>query len=253
MGLLRAGELTAVKVPTPDDEAVRDLIRAREDLSEDILRARHRLSKFLIRHGRVYGEGKAWTKRHHAWLQRQRFDQPVLDALLEHLIAQVQDRVAQRAALEREIGDIAARPPYAEASARLACLRGISTLAALTLLVEIGDFGRFASAPALMAFTGLVASERSSGEHRSQGGITKTGNAHLRRVLVEAAWTYRSRPERGSVWRRRPDGRSPGVVAYVQAAQARLHSRYWRLVNRGKPTTTAAVAVARELAGFVWV
>lgn len=252
VGLLRAGELTAVRVPSPEDEAVRDLIRAREDLGEDILRARHRLSKFLLRHGRVYGEGKSWTMRHQRWLQRQRFDQPVLDQLLEHLIAQVHGRLAQRDALDREIEALASSPAYAEAVARLSCLRGISTLSAITLLVEIGDFRRFASAPSLMAFTGLVPSEHSSGERRNQGSITKTGNAHLRRILVEAAWTYRSKAEPGSKWLRRLRGQPPAVLSYVLGAQARLHSRYWRLVHRGKPTVTVTVAVARELTGFVW-
>ena len=251
-GLLRAGELTAVHVPTPDDEAVRDLIRAREDLCEDILRARHRLTKFLIRHGRIFDDGSKWTKRHHAWLQRLRFDHPVLDQLLEHQLATIAARVAQRDVLDRQIEELAAQPPYADAVARLSCLRGINTLSALTLLVEIGDFRRFASAPALMAFTGLVSSEHSSGERRRQGSITKTGNAHLRRVLVEAAWVYRSTPEKSSKWMRRLQGQPPAVLSYVLAAQGRLHARYWRLIHRGKPAVTVSVAVARELTGFVW-
>ncbi len=212
-GLFRAGELTAVRVPTPEEEAVRDLLRARQDEREDILRARHRLSKFLLRHGRVYTEGSAWTGRHTAWLTRQHFDEPAAQRTLGH------DR---------------------------------AELSALTIALEVGDFTRFGSAPAFMAFVGLVPSEHSSGERRSQGPITKAGNAHLRRVLVEAAWHARRRPNVGPALAKRLAGQPPEVLAIATTAQRRLHDRYWRLVERRKPSNVAVVAVARELSGFCW-
>jgi transposase len=252
-GLHRAGQLTAVRVPGAEEEAVRDLVRTREDLSEDILRARHRLSKFLLRHGRVYREGqKKWTQRHDAWVRRQRFEIARLEDLVGHHLAAIEARLRQRELLDAEIELIAKSESYAPLVQRLCCLRGVRTLAALTLLVEVGDFRRFRSAAAFMAFTGLVPSEESSGQRRSQGAITKTGNAHLRRILVEAAFAYRSRPATGGLWRKRVAGAPPELVAYAHAAQQRLHAKYWRLVRREKRGSVASVAVARELAGFVW-
>lgn len=252
-GLHRAGQLTAVRVPDASQEAVRDLLRLREDLVEDILRARHRLSKFLLRHGRVYREGtRRWTARHEAWIRQQRFALSALEPLVQHHLAAIEARVRQRELLDAEILAIARQEPYAESCQRLGCLRGIKELAALTLVVEAGDFRRFRSAAAFMAFTGLVPSEASSGERRSQGAITKTGNAHLRRILVEAAFAYRSRPATGALWRRRVAGAPPALLAYANAAQQRLHRKYWRLVRREKRGNVASVAIARELAGFVW-
>jgi len=250
--LLRAGELTPVRVPEPEDEAVRDLVRLREDLGEDILRSRHRLSKFLLRHDRIWSDGERWTDRHLAWIRAQRFDQADLDrALAEHLTA-LELRRAQRDTLHRELLAAAQRQRYAEAVRRLAALRGISTLSALTLVVEVGDFRRFASAPAFMAFTGLVPGEHSSGTSRRQGSITKTGNAHLRRILVEAAWAYRMRPARTRERLKRLEGQPPAVLAAALRAEEHLHRAYWSIVNRQKRSTIAAVAVARGLAGFIW-
>lgn len=253
VGLFRAGELTSIRIPPPEEEAVRDLIRAREDLSEDILRARHRLSKFLLRHDRVYREGKTkWTDRHLAWVRRQRFDVAGLEDLVGHHLAIIEARLRQRELMDTAIERIASSEPYAAAVRRLCCLRGVKTLSALTLLVEVGDFRRFATAANFMAFTGLVPSEASSGERHHRGSITKTGNAHLRRVLVEAAWAYRQKPALTSSWRRRFADQPAELVAYAIAAQQRLHARYWRMFQRGKLSTVATVAIARELAGFVW-
>jgi len=251
-GLFRAGELTAIRVPTPEEEAVRDLLRARQDEREDILRARHRLSKFLLRHGRVYPEGKAWSQRHFAWLARQRFDEPAARRTLAHYRAELDMRLASLKLLDDELGAIARHASFAPTVARLSALRGIAELSALTIAVEVGDFRRFESASAFMAFTGLVPSERSSGERRAQGSITKAGNAHLRRVLVEAAWHARRRPNVGPALAKRLEGQPPEVLAIATKAQRRLHDRYWRLVGRRKPTTVTAVAVARELSGFCW-
>jgi transposase len=166
----------------------------------------------------------------------------------EHVVA-IQMRVAQRDQLERELQAIATRPPYADLIRRLSALRGVQTLTALTLLVEVGDFARFGSAAEFMAFTGLVPSEHSSGAVRQQGAITKTGSAHLRRVLVEAAWAYRSRPAFPSERTRRRIDQPAAVVALAIAVEQRLYRRYWRIVQRGKLSQVAAVATARELAG----
>jgi transposase len=251
-GLFRAGELTAVRVPTREEEAVRDLLRARQDEREDVLRARHRLSKFLLRHGRVYADGKVWTQRHAAWLSQQRFAEPAAQRTLEHYQAELDMRLASLQLLDDELHVVAQRPLFAGTVARLCALRGIAELSALTIAVEVGDFNRFESAAAFMAFTGLVPSERSSGERRAQGSITKAGNAHLRRVLVEAAWHARRRPNVGPALAKRLAGQPPEVLAVATRSQRRLHERYWRLVGRRRPSTVAVVAVARELAGFCW-
>ena len=251
--LFRAGELTAVRVPDADEEIVRDVVRAREDLTEDIARSRHRISKLLLRHGRVYREAKkTWNERHLAWIRRQRFDSERLERLVAHHVAVLEARLAQRALLDEEIAAVARSDSYAPAVRRLSCLRGIAELSALTLLVEVGDFRRFPTARSFMGFTGLTASEHSSGAERRLGAITKSGNAHLRRILVEAAWKAARRPLFGPDFRRRVAGQPPEVVQYVMAAQHRLHKRYWRIVARERPTQIAAVAVARELSGFVW-
>jgi transposase len=171
--------------------------------------------------------------------------------LREHLAA-IDLRLAQRGELDREILAIAARPPYAEAVRRLCALRGVGPLTALTLVVEVCDFARFPTAALFESFTGLTSSEHSSGERRRQGSITKTGNAHVRRVLVEASWAYRTRPARTKERIARLAGQPPEVVTLALASEQRLHRRFWRLVQRGKPTTIAAVAIARELAGVIW-
>lgn len=249
--LFRAGELTAIRIPTAEEEALRDLVRLREDLGEDILTARHRLAKFCLRHGVAYA-AKKWTHRHMDWLRARHFELEHLErAMREHLTA-LDLRIAQRDALERDLLAIADAPPYAEPVRRLRTLRGIGPLTALTILVEVGDFRRFATPAHFMGFTGLVPSERSSGESRRQGGITKSGNAHLRRVIVEAAWHYHHAPSRSQYRANRDKGQPADVVALATAAEARLHKRYWRIVHKGKRTTVAACAVARELAGVIW-
>ncbi len=164
--LHRVGELTAVRVPDPAEEIVRDLVRGREDLTEDILRARHRTTKLLLRHGRAYREGKGWTAKHVDWVRHQEFVDPLLRSLVDHHLAVVDVRLPQRALLDGQIAEIARGPMYMTAVARLSCLRGIKELSALTLLVEVGDFRRFGPAREFMGFTGLTASERSSGERR---------------------------------------------------------------------------------------
>lgn len=250
--LYRAGELTTITVPSAEQEAVRDLVRARDDVRKDLTAARHRLAKFLIRHGHLYQAGTKWTQRFWAWVSKLAFDREGERLTFEHYVAEVQHFAGRRAALEREIERIARTEPYAATVRKLSCLRGISTLSALAITAEIGDFRRFGSPRQLMAYLGLVPREYSSGGKEKRGGITKTGNGHVRRLLVEAAWSYRHRPALGERIREAMKGQPPAVADYARKAQARLHRRFTRLVGRGKPSQVAITAVARELCAFTW-
>ena len=247
--LLRLGELTAVRVPEEREEAARDLVRAREDARADLMRARHRLSKLLLRHELLW-ERSAWTREHDRWLAGLRFEGP-LAVCFDESYGGVLAAKARRDRLDRAIAELAATPPYADVVARLCCLRGVSTLTALALTVELGDWRRFEPS-SLGAFLGLVPSEHSSGEQRRQGPITKTGNGHARRLLVEAAWHQR-RPLRPSLaLTGRRTGQPAAVCAEAELVARRLHQRWWDLERRGKRRTIVAVAVARELAGHCW-
>src|SRR6266480_4667871 len=248
--LLRLGELVAVRVPEPHEEAARDLVRTREDARGELMRARHRLSKLLLRHGVVYDAG-AWTLAHDAWLRRQRFDSRPLALAFEESYAAVLEAKTRRDTLDRAIVELAAEPPFAEVVGRLCCLRGVSTLTGLALTVELGDWTRFRP-QSLGPFLGLTPSEDSSGERRRLGAITKTGNTHARRLLVEAAWHQR-RPLRASApLERRRQGQPAAVRARADASARRLHQRWHALESRGKRRTVVAVAVARELVGHCW-
>jgi len=248
--LLRLGELVAVRVPDPVQEAARDLVRAREDARGDLMRARHRLSKLLLRHGRVY-EGGAWTLAHDAWLRRQQFGSRPLALAFDECYGTVLQVKGRRDALDRAIAELADEPPFDEVVSRLVCLRGVSTLTALALTVELGDWQRFRP-QSLGPFLGLVPSEDSTGERRRQGAITKTGNSHARRLLVEAAWHQR-RPLRASAeLERRRRGQPAAVAARADRSARRLHARWHALERRGKRRTIVAVAVARELAAHCW-
>jgi transposase len=250
--LYRAGELTPIRIPTETEEAVRDLLRCREDLGEDVTRQRHRLGKFLLRHGRLWREGRAWTLRHWTWLRAQRFDDPPAQRTFDEYLAQLDFSLDRLRALDGELEHLATREPWQPLVARLRCLRGLDTLSALTLLAEIQDFPRFRTPRELMSFLGLVPSLHASGGTARRGGITKSGNAHARRVLVEAAWHYRHRPHLAGRLRRCTDRQPDAIRAEALKAQHRLHRRYWQLVGRGKPPQIAAVAIARELCGFIW-
>jgi transposase len=250
--LHRAGELTEIRVPTCAEEAARDLVRAREDALQDRLRARHRLSKFLLRQGRAYHETKAWGVAHRKWLCAQRFEWPPLQQTFEGNLRAVEEAGARLESLDKQVLEFAQSGPYGTAVGFFRCLKGVETLGAITLAVETLDFVRFERAPAYMSLTGLVSSEHSSGTRERRGGITKAGNAHLRRILVEAAWSYRLKNTVSAELAARRRGCPPEVVHIARKAQDRLHRTFWRLVSRGKPNQVAAVAVARELAGFVW-
>jgi transposase len=248
--LLRLGELVAVRVPSPDEEAARDLVRAREDARGDLMRARHRLSKLLLRHGLVY-EGSAWTLAHDAWLRRQRFSSRPLSLAFEECYGSVAQAKGRRDALDRAIAELACEAPFSDVVGRLVCLRGVSTLTALALTVELGDWQRFRP-QSLGPFLGLAPREHSSGERRHQGAITKTGNTHARRLLVEAAWHQRRTLRASAALERRRQGQPAAVRARADASARRLHRRWHALEGRGKRRTIVAVAVARELAGHCW-
>jgi transposase len=250
--LHRAGQLVAIRVPSPAEEGVRDLCRARADMVIDSTRAQHRLGKFLLRHGRVWRGGNNWTLQHRAWIAAQRFDDPAQATTFDHYRATLEAREAAVASIEADIAGWFSRPPFAEPVARLAAYRGITAMGALTLASEVCDWRRFPSAGTFMGFCGLVPSEYSSGERTWRGHITHAGNPHLRTQLVESAWAYKSRPTLGVVIRRRQQGLPPDVIARAWKAQLRLCGRFHRLNARKSSRTLVVTAIARELAGFVW-
>jgi len=252
----RAGELTSVWVPDAEHEALRDLVRAREAAKGDQLRARHRLSKFLLRHGqRPSQHMRAWSQRHLDWIRREvKFDLFAQQATLEDYLAEV-DHLGQRIArLEKRIDEAVEEAPAAMKAvvSALQALRGIAKMSAVTIVAEVGRLSRFAKARQLMGYSGAVSSENSSGDRTRRGGITKTGNAHLRRVLVEAAWCQRHKPTLTRALRVRQEGLPASVVEIAAKARHRLSARYRRLLARGKPCQQVATAIARELLGFVW-
>jgi transposase len=204
--LLFAGKLHAVRVPGDEEEALRDLVRAREAVRVDLMRCRHRLSKLLLRHGIRFDDGKAWTERHRQWLSTVTLDWPAAQTTLQDASGAIDALCHRREQLEREILCLLPTAPWTRQAGRLRCLRGIDTLTAVGLCAEIGDFERFAQAGQLMSYIGLVPTEASTGEQRRLGAITKTGSGHARRLLVEAAWHYRSRPNLGRALTRRSCG-----------------------------------------------
>jgi len=252
----RAGELTAVWVPDAAHEALRDLLRAREAAKRDQLRARHRLSKFLLRHGRRPTPGvNAWTQRYMDWVRREvTFEQFAQRATLEDYLAELDHQAQRIARLDRVIDQAIEEAPAAmrQVVSALQALRGVRKLIAVTIVAEVGQLSRFPSARQLMGYSGAVPCELSSGEHTWRGGITKTGNAHLRRVLVEAAWSQRYAPNMSRELRARQHGLSPAVQEIAGKALHRLSARYRRLSARGKPRQQVVNAIARELLGFIW-
>jgi transposase len=249
--LLRLDEISAVVVPSREQEAARDLVRAREDSRGDLMRARHRLSKLLLRHGIVYSGGQAWTGAHDTWLRRQRFDTRAVQLAFESDYDAVLATSARRDRLDQAIAVMAADSEFTPLVRRLACLRGVSTLTSFALAVEIGDWHRF-TGNTIGSFVGLVPSEHSSGASRVQGSITKTGNTHARRLLVEAAWHHRAPYRPGKTMRDRWELASPAARARGDLGNRRLHTRWVSLNLRRKRPVIANVAIARELAGWCW-
>ena len=252
--LLMIDGLHAVRVPSTQEEALRDLVRAREDIRGDLMRARHRMSKLLLRHDvRFDGTAAAWTTHHRRWLDAVDLgDRGAQVTLLDYLGA-IDALLVRRDTLETTIDELIPGSPWAQSIARLRCLRGIDTLSAVGLCAEIGDWQRFPKAGHLMSYLGLVPSEDTTGQTRRQGAITKTASGHGRRLLVEAAWHYRRPPRSSAVLKRRQAAQPAHVLAISWQAQRRLHRTWQRLdAERGKRRTIVAVAVARELAGFSW-
>jgi transposase len=249
-----AGQLRAVVVPEPGLEALRDLVRAREDLRGDLMAARHRISKLLLRRGLVWaGPGNTWSRRHLEWLSKLSFADPLADVVLGEYLGCHEVLLARRDRLDSLIARQAERAPWAPTVARLRCLRGVDTLTAVGLVAEIGDITAFAHPKQLASYLGLVPSEQSTGERRRQGAITKAGSGHARRLLVEAAWHYRRAPRVSLTLRHRQAGQPPAAIDAAWRAQLRLHRR-WRHLDgaRAKKRTIVATAIARELACFVW-
>lgn len=243
--LYRGGQLTFVAPPTPETEGLRDLMRCREDLRCARTAARHRVSKQLLRHGRVFREGKSqWTKVHRQWVARQRLDDELAHAALEQMLLHLDGLDRQLDALDRDLERVARGERWAPTVEVLTRFKGISTRTALGLVAEVGDFARFSHPRELAAWLGVVPSEYSSGPQRHREHITKTGNHHARRLLIEAAWSYRHPP--------RPRERGPEADERAWNAQVRLHRRHEHLTEHGRRSTVATVAVARELAGFLW-
>lgn len=249
--LNRAGLLTVVHVPNEEQEAVRDLCRAREDEQQDLTRARNRLGKWLLRRGLVY-RGKPWTKRHEHWIGGMKFEQAADGIVFANYVLAVRQAEQRVVSLESELEAVAQQEPYRRPVGWLRCFRGIDTVTAMTVVAEVYDIRRFTTAPALMSYLGMTVSEHSSGASTRRGGITKMGNAHVRRVVIEAAWHYRHLPRTGRGLRQRREGQPPEIIALADKAQHRLNQRFRRLTERGKPRNKAVVAVARELVGFLW-
>jgi transposase len=249
--LLRLGELTSVRVPTVAEESARDLVRAREDVRGDLMRARHRASKLLLRHGHVYSGGQTWNAVHHAWLNKITFDLPGTQGAYDAELEAVAFAETRRDRLDEQITAMAADSPFTAVTRRLCCLRGISTLTGFALAVEIGDWDRFTGA-SIGAFLGLTPTEHSSGSSRRQGGITKAGNTHARRLLVEAAWHHKPAYRVGATLQARWDAAAPAARVRAHQGNLRLHHQWAKFDARGKKHTIATTAIARELAGWCW-
>ena len=251
--LHRSGELTAVWVPGEEQEAMRDLTRAREDMKAIELKARQRLGAFLLRHGRVYRAGKSrWTQQHFRWLEEQKFEHPMQQVVFQEYVDTVTEARRRVVGLEGQMREALERWSLRPVVEGLMALRGVDVVTAMTVLAEVGDLTRFDSPRELMSFLGLVPSEHSSGGRRRQGGITKTGNGHVRRVLVEAAWSYRFPARKTRHLRCKASAAPPAVQAMAWAAQKRLCARYLHLFHAGKVKCQVTTAVARELVGFIW-
>ena len=249
--LLRAGLLTEVRPPTLAEEAVRDVCRARDDVREDLQRSRHRLGKLLLRRGLHYS-GRNWTGAHRRWIESLAWAQPAERVVVEDYLLAIDQLGTRLTELDRHLSAIAQTDPYRTPVGWLRCFRGVDTLTAILILAELHDFRRFHAPRALMAYLGLVPGEDSTGEKHRRGRITRTGNALVRRLLVETAWHYQHRPGIGVALTRRRHGQPGRVIAIADKAQQRLCRRFRRLADQHKPTPKIAVAIARELAGFLW-
>jgi transposase len=248
----RSGDLTAVHVPDAKQEALRDLVRARDDVRRDLQRSRQRLNGCLLRHGFHYTDTSLWTRKHWAWIEAIQLEDENLRMVVDEYISSIKTRIEQLKRFDDRIEQLAQLPEYKTKVARYSVLKGIRTLSAMTILAEGGDLRRYGSAGQFMGSTGLVPTEHSTGPHQRRGSITKTGNVYLRRILIEAAWCYRRKVHGITVEKRRRDQASD-LLVIARKADHRLNGKFSKLLFQyNKRPTVAAVAVARELAGFVW-
>jgi transposase len=250
--MLKREEGESIAVPSEEDEATRDLLRCRGDLQDNLKRTKQRLLKFLLRKGLHYETNRYWTIKHRSWLNGLEFTQEHERLTFEEYLSEVEHLEDRLKRLDKKIEEIAETDRYAEKVKKLRAFRGIDYLTAVSLVVEIGDFRRFGNAEALMSYLGLVVKEQSSGKRRQQGGITKTGNGHIRRLLIESSWHYGKTPKVGKRLAERRVGTDERIITYADKAMTRLHKKYMKLVLKGKRTQVAVTAVARELAGFIW-
>jgi transposase len=250
---LMAGSLTAVVVPSPQVEAAREVVRAHDACRRDLMNARHRVSKMLLRHGRVYPKPSTWTQEHRRWLAAQQFAEPMSAFTFADLIATVDGLTARKQVLAERISVLATDPAWWPTVSRLRAFRGVDTLTALAIHLELGaDWQRFEKPTRVGSWLGLTPSRQQSGESDRQGSITKTGSMLARRLLVESAWQYAREPRIGATLRNRQDGQPDHVLQISNHAQQRLHHVYRSMRARGKPHNVAVVAVARELSCFLW-
>lgn len=251
--LLRGGLLTEVRPPTEEEELIRDLTRSREDAKQDLMRARHHVSKMLLRRGLIYGDGNYWTEKHWTWLRRIELEDPISQRVLQTYILAIEQVEERVKGIDADLEQASTSEPYKERVGWLRCFRGIDTVTAMTILAELHDFRRFEHPRELMSYLGLTPSENTSMDRSRRGSITKTGNSHVRRILIEAAWHYRHRPSISSCMKKRREGQPPRVLAIADRAQTRLHRRYYKLKEiRQKNHNVVITSIARELVGFVW-
>jgi transposase len=250
--MLKRGEGESINIPTNEDEAARDLLRCRGDLQDDLKRAKQRLLNFLLRHEHRYGSDRYWTIPHRKWMKGLEFEQPLDKISFENYLSYIESTEERIKRMDEVIKTVAESERYVERVQKLRAFKGIDYITALSLVSEVGDFRRFATAGAFMSYLGLVPSEYSSGKKRHLGSITKMGSSHLRKLLTESSWHY-ARPIRVSKeLAKRRQGTSDLVIAYADKAQNRLHGKYTKLVFKGKQHNVAVIAVARELSGFIW-
>ena len=250
--MLKAGLLTEIHAPNEYQEAARELTRLRETAKDNLKRIRHQLLKFLTRHGYIYSNGNHWTQRHITWLRTLEFTEPMLANVFESYFDEMIYCIGRLEALDKEVELLAGSQEYKEIVGLLRCFHGIDTLTAITIITEIFEFGRFESPRHLMSYLGLTPSEESSGDKQKKGSITKTGNKRIRRLLNETSWHYRYRYVPSKVLKKRRKGQPRWAVEIADAAGRRLSKRHRHLVSKGKMTCKANIAVARELAGFIW-
>lgn len=249
---LRSNELTFISVPDQKRESLRELTRARSAVQKDVVRVRHQITKLLLRYGQRYREGAAWTMRFWAWLKTIKLEGEYSQSVLDEMLITLEHRSKQLARFDDLIEEAAQKPEYLPYLNALRVLRGINTLSAMVILAELGDLRRFPTAPQLMAAIGLVPSEYSTGDKTSRYSITKTGNARVRHIVIEAAWQYQKRVTSGRTITARRKDRPQNLVSIAEKCDLRLNRKFRRMTSRGKLSTIAAVAVGRELVGFIW-